>query len=181
MHCEPLTHLYAFPSPFRSLAWLFFITSDFTFFVSLLSVYFSRQCCYIQVASPMFLHTSEQQKALPIGLQRGEHDWHLQTVTCSAKCQGARSEVWDVLILTRYSTPAIHRFLLLSKINQHVLLALCCCCFQSDSLFFCIPRRSPERWHIFVSALPPSLSPARGGLWQCQSCKLQNDKTHSQG
>lgn len=47
----------------------------------------------------MFLHTSEQQKALPVGLQYGEHDWHFQTVTCSAKCQGACSEVWDVLVL----------------------------------------------------------------------------------
>lgn len=91
----------------------------------------------------MFLHTCEQQKALPIGLQCGEHDWHLQTVTSSAKCQGACSEVWDVLVLNIALPP--YRFLLLSKINQHVLLAPCCCGFQSDSLFFHLPRRSPER------------------------------------
>lgn len=94
----------------------------------------------------------------------------------NAEHQRDCTEVWDVLVLARYSSSAIRRSLLLAKINWHVFLALCCCCFQSDSLFFCIPGDYLRNGTFLNTASLPS--PAWGGLLPCQVLPytLQNDK-----
>lgn len=75
------------------------------------------------------------------------------------------TQVWDVLALRRYSTSAMHRNLLLAKINWHVFLAVLLLFPKWQPLLLHPQENTWEMAHLLNTAYLPS--PACRGLLPC--------------